>query len=274
VVGSTNSIPSFLMSSHFLSTGLTTSRKSSRGRFEEVGAAQQSDQMAPNFADTETWMNKQSHFEPKPTLRASSVFAARPHFTDAVTAVAVSASDSDTGQGQSHCSIASDNKCESPNGAKLQRAAELYLNRIIRPKRGRAAAEASPPTLPLTVAWMLLPNQGRDTLGRMLGEMRISTAKNRVLQSMAGAFPSNAVLHKWGIAPSAACSLCGHPAETQHVQCLCLALKEARIRAHHNLAQRLWKGIRDASKGWIITLEQTAARLQGPRTAAARSANR
>jgi hypothetical protein len=28
-----------------------------------------------------------------------------------------------------------------------------------------------------------------------------------------------------------------------------------RIRAHHNLAQRLWKGIRDASKGWIITTE-------------------
>jgi hypothetical protein len=31
--------------------GLTTSRKSSRGRFEEVGAAQRSVQMAPNFAD-------------------------------------------------------------------------------------------------------------------------------------------------------------------------------------------------------------------------------
>ncbi len=28
----------------------------------------------------ETWMNQQSHFEPKPTLRASSAFAARPHF--------------------------------------------------------------------------------------------------------------------------------------------------------------------------------------------------
>jgi hypothetical protein len=54
-------------------------------------------------------MNKQSHFEPKPTLRASSVFAARPHF-DAVAAVAVAASDSETGQGQSHCRIASDNK--------------------------------------------------------------------------------------------------------------------------------------------------------------------
>jgi hypothetical protein len=123
-------------------------------------------------------------------------------------------------------------KCDSRVRQDLvQRAAELYLNRILRPKRGRAAAEASPPTLPLTVAWMLL------------GEMRISTAKMQVLQSMAGAFPCNAMLHKWGIAPSAACSLCGHTAEMQsHVQCLCPALKEARsarIRAHHNLTHRL-----------------------------------
>jgi hypothetical protein len=80
--------------------------------------------------------------------------------------------------------------------------------------------------------------------------MRISAAKNQVLQSMAGAFPCNVVLHKWGIAPSAACALCCHSAETQnHVQCLCPVLKEARIRAHHNLAQRLCKDIRDASKG-------------------------
>jgi hypothetical protein len=90
---------------------------------------------------------------------------------------------------------------------QVQRAAELYLNRILHPKRRRVAAEASPQTLPLTVAWMLRPNQGRDTLGRVLGEMRISKAKKQVLQSMAGAFPCNAVLHKWGIAPSAACPL-------------------------------------------------------------------
>jgi len=146
----------------------------------------------------------------------------------------------------------------------VQRAAELCLNRMLRPKRGRAGTAASPPALPLTAAWMLRPNQGRDTLGKVLGDMSISTAKKQVLQSIAGAFPCNAVLHKWGIAPSPACALCGHPAETQsHVQCSCPVLKEARIRAHHNLAQRLWKGIRDASKGWIITTEQTVAGLQG-----------
>jgi hypothetical protein len=65
--------------------------------------------------------------------------------------------------------------------------------------------------------------------------MKISAAKNQVLQSIAEAFPCNAVLHKWGVVPSAACSIriCCHAAERQsHIQCLCPALKEAWIRAH------------------------------------------
>jgi hypothetical protein len=85
----------------------------------------------------------------------------------------------------------------------------------------------------------LLQDQGRSTLGRVLGEMKISTAKKQVVQSIAGQFPCNAVLYKWGKAPLAACTLYGHHAETEcHIQCLCLALKGARIRAHHNIAQR------------------------------------
>jgi hypothetical protein len=59
----------------------------------------------------------------------------------------------------------------------VQRAAELCLNRMQRPKRGRAGAEASSPPLPLTAAWILRPNQGRDTLGKVLGEMRGSNNK-------------------------------------------------------------------------------------------------
>ena len=146
----------------------------------------------------------------------------------------------------------------------VQRAAKRCVTRILRPKRGRTEVEASPPMLPITAAWMLRPNQGRSTLGQVLGEMRISTAKKQVLQSIAGAFPGNAVLHKWRIVSSPACTLCGHPAETQsHIQCLCPALKEARIRAHHNIAKRLWQGIRAAAKGWVITTEQTVAGLQG-----------
>jgi hypothetical protein len=93
-----------------------------------------------------------------------------------------------------------------------------------------------------------------STLGKVLGEMDISSAKKQVLQSIAGAFPCNAVLHKWGIVPSAACALCGHPslspAETQsRTQWLCPALKEARIRAHHSMAHRLWEGIQASTKG-------------------------
>ena len=111
---------------------------------------------------------------------------------------------------------------------------------------------------------MLRPHQGRSTLGKVLGEMKISTAKKQVLQSIAGALLCNAVLHKWGVVPSAACALCCHPAGTQsHIQCLCPALKEAILWAHHNMAQRLWKGIKDATKGWTIVTEQTVAGLQG-----------
>jgi hypothetical protein len=99
----------------------------------------------------------------------------------------------------------------------------------------------------------------------VLGELKISTAKKQVLQSIAGAFPCNAVLHKWGKVSSAGCTLCGHPAETQsHIQCLCPALKEARIRAHYSMTQMLWKGTKDSTRGWTIVTEQTVAGLQGP----------
>ena len=145
-----------------------------------------------------------------------------------------------------------------------QRAAKLCVSRIMRAKSGRASQEGSPPALPLTATWMLRQGHGRELLGKVLGEMRISTSKKQVLQSIAGSFPCNAVLHKWKIVQSAACALCGHPAETQsHIQCSCPALKEARIRAHHNLAQMLWKGISDATKQWVIAVEQTVSGLLG-----------
>jgi hypothetical protein len=141
---------------------------------------------------------------------------------------------------------------------------------FLRPKRGRAGAEDSTPVLPLTAScqWLLQTNQGQSTLGKILGEMNISTVKKQVLQSIAGAFPCNAVLHKLGVVPSAACAPCCHPAETQsHVQCLCPGtvplLKEAWILAHHSMAQWLWKGIADATKGWTIVTEQTVAGIQG-----------
>ncbi len=37
------------------------------------------------------------------------------------------------------------------------------------------------PTLPLTASWLLRPNQGRSTLGKVLGKMKIPPAKKQVL---------------------------------------------------------------------------------------------
>jgi hypothetical protein len=113
----------------------------------------------------------------------------------------------------------------------VQRAAGQYVASILKLKRGRAGAEASPPTLPcpLTASWLLRPNQGRSTLGKVLGEMKISTGKKQVLQSIAGALSCNAVLHKWGKVSSAACALFCHPAETQsHIQSLNVSVLHSR----------------------------------------------
>ncbi len=66
----------------------------------------------------------------------------------------------------------------------VQGAAKSCVTRILWSKRGRTDVEASPPTLPLTAAWMLLLNQCLSTLGQVLGGMRISTAKKQVLQSI------------------------------------------------------------------------------------------
>ena len=102
-----------------------------------------------------------------------------------------------------------------------------------------------------------------ETLGKVLEGMQPSAKKKQIIQTLANAFPCNATLYKWarGIVPSAACSLCGCPAETQrrrsHVQCWCAALQEARIKAHHSLAQRLWREIDDATKKWVFAVEAT-----------------
>ncbi len=50
----------------------------------------------------------------------------------------------------------------------------------------------------------------------------------------------------------------------RRAMCNARVLSSRRLgAAHHILVQRLWKGIRDASKGWIITTEKTVAGLQG-----------
>jgi hypothetical protein len=84
----------------------------------------------------------------------------------------------------------------------LQQVAEQYATSVLRPKRGRAGAEASRPALPFMASSLLRPNQGWSTLGKVLGEMKTFTEKKQVLQSIAGAFPCKAVLHNWGAVPS------------------------------------------------------------------------
>ena len=94
--------------------------------------------------------------------------------------------------------------------------------------------------------------------------MKISSSKRRTLQSLAGMYPGNAILYKWKLAPSPACTLCGSPAETMaHIQCICPALKEARIRAHHNLVERLWKRLGQTSTRVVIYREMTVESLNG-----------
>ena len=146
----------------------------------------------------------------------------------------------------------------------VQRAAMQSVTFVLRRAERLQRTETGAQALPLTATWLLRPEQGRETLGRVLEEMQPSIRKKQILQSLAGAFPGNATLHRWGLIPSPACTLCGCPAETQsHIQCVCPALQEARIRAHHNLGQGLWRQIRNASKGWVWAEEATVEALQG-----------
>ena len=48
------------------------------------------------------------------------------------------------------------------------------------------------------------------------------------------------------------------------MQCWCPALQEARIKAHHSLAQRLWREIEDATKKWVsvFAVEATVETLR------------
>jgi hypothetical protein len=50
--------------------------------------------------------------------------------------------------------------------------------------------------------------------------MKVASAKRQVTQSLAGMYPGNVLMFKWGLKPSPMCPLCGHVLETQaHIQC-------------------------------------------------------
>jgi len=146
----------------------------------------------------------------------------------------------------------------------IQRAAKRCME-LLRHRPAGPGAQAGPPAHSLTAGWLLRERQGRRLLGQALEEMDTNSAKRQVIRSIAGAFPCNALLAKWyPTTRSAACELCGHAAETQsHIQCICPALQEARIRAHHNLAEALWASIRKARQNWVIGKELTVIGLRG-----------
>ena len=92
----------------------------------------------------------------------------------------------------------------------------------------------------------------------VLRSIKSSANKRRILQSLASTYPCNAILFKWGRLPSPACTLCGGDNESlSHVQCICPALQDARIRAHDILVTGGRLG--QASQKWAIHRELTTA---------------
>ena len=143
----------------------------------------------------------------------------------------------------------------------IQAAADRAAEELGRPKQRRDGSEKP---VPITTAWMLRQDQGRQVLGRILRGRKPDSAKRRVLQTLAGVFPGNAILCRWKLRATATCDLCACPAETQaHIQCVCPALKGARIAAHHTLAGMVFDWVRKARGGWDVHRELTVSGLRG-----------
>jgi ribonuclease HI len=146
-----------------------------------------------------------------------------------------------------------------------QTAAQQFMqSRQLRAQSRDAPGEDQKgPLLNFTESWLVRPNTGRSALGAALGAMRITAQKKRALQSVANAFPCNARLFKWKLASSADCTLCRADFETQsHIQCVCPALKDARIAAHHKVAHTLWAALEKQSKKKLtLTTETTVGDL-------------
>ena len=143
----------------------------------------------------------------------------------------------------------------------IQKAADRIAADYGRPRMMRDGT-AKPVTI--TCAWLLRQDQGRQVLGQTLKKLKLDSSKRRTLQTIAGAYPSNALLCRWKLRPTAICDLCACPAETQsHIQCVCPALKGARIAAHHTLAGMVFNAVIDAGGGWAVHRELTVAGLQG-----------
>ena len=116
----------------------------------------------------------------------------------------------------------------------------------------------------LTAQWMMREDQGRHFLGAALRHMRNGTQKRRLMQTIAGFFPCQSLLFKWGKAASPQCLLCRSGNETvSHIQCMCTALKDARIAAHHTIAAHIVDTLRAHTRGkWHFYVETPVSQLR------------
>ena len=68
----------------------------------------------------------------------------------------------------------------------------------------------------LAAQWLLRQDEGRAFLGSesAMADFRYGTKRRRIMQTIAGAFPCQALLHRWGKAASPQCLLCRGRVET------------------------------------------------------------
>ena len=127
--------------------------------------------------------------------------------------------------------------------ALTQVAALHVATKMKGPRRRRDRTDVP---LPITTAWYAMVDEAGPGA---LRTMRTDAAKRHVLQTLAGAFPGNALLHKWKLRASGSCGLCAYPAEMQaHIQCVCPALNRLSIVAHHHLAGPIFDFITSAGQ--------------------------
>lgn len=83
------------------------------------------------------------------------------------------------------------------------------------------------------------------------------------MQTVAGVFPCQALLHRWGKSPSPQCLLCCGGAETvSHIQNWCPTLKQARIAAHHAIAEMIFSALQAHSASrWQLHRETAVSSL-------------
>ena len=106
------------------------------------------------------------------------------------------------------------------------------------------------PSIPLTIAWLLQPLQGRRMLGDALSPMKITPARDKCCGLLRARFLAT----RSSLTP--AHSLCKHANESQiHIQWLCPALKGERIRVHHSTL--LWREKRRLADEWHLHCELT-----------------